>query len=135
MYLLEGEVAVRAKGRALIEPSSKLVHLSQCSTVKENVYYAARFHAKVDPDNFLCVIHNEMDQNKTWLPRLADRPTILVGGKIAPLPISLIGMITHGRQPGIFAHFGLSSLWSSNLDFTVTSIAKSLQDFRSTTMI
>ena len=50
---------------------------------------------------------------------------------MCPLPISLTGMITHGRQPGMFAHYALTCIWPSDPDFTVTSIAKCLRDLES----
>jgi hypothetical protein len=100
----------------------------QAQQSRKNVYYAARARAKVDPENFLCIIHDKMDQNKTWLPRLFEKPKSLAGGNRVPLPISLTGMITHGRQPGMFAHYGMSCLWPSDPDFTVTSIVKCLRD-------
>ena len=52
---------------------------------------------------------------------------------MCPLPISLTGMITHGRQPGMFAHYALTCIWPSDPDFTVTSIAKCLRDLESYT--
>jgi hypothetical protein len=45
-----------------------------------------------------------------------------------PLPMALTAMITHGWEPGVFAHFSLTSLWPSDPDFTITSILKCLWD-------
>jgi hypothetical protein len=52
----------------------------------------------------------------------------LSGSNISPLPISLTGMITHGRLPGMFAHYALTCIWPSDPDFTIISIAKYLKD-------
>jgi hypothetical protein len=68
-----------------------------------------------------------MDQNKTLLS-WHDKMKLLSGSNMGPLPISLTGMITHGQQLGMFAHYALTCIWPSNPDFTVTSIAKYLRD-------
>ena len=115
----------RAKERAEIE-SLRATHLRQQMS-RRHVYYGARIRSKRDPDNHLCIIHDKMDQNKTWLPRMANHPKSL-STKSNPLPISLTGMITHGRDPGSFAHYGLTGLWAGDPDFTVTSITMCLRD-------
>src|SRR5450759_5830790 len=68
-----------------------------------------------------------MDQNKTWIPRMVEQPKSL-SAKSAPLPISLTGMITHGRDPRSYAHYGLIEIWACDPDFTITSITKCLRD-------
>jgi hypothetical protein len=70
-----------------------------------------------------------MDQNKTWLPRHKKMKS-LSESNISPLPISLTGMITHGREPRMFAHYALTCIWPSDLDFTISSIAKYLRDLK-----
>jgi hypothetical protein len=94
---------------------------------RRHVYYAHRVLAKKDPENYLCIIHDKMDQAKTWIPRLVHTPKSLSGHGI-PLPIALTGMLTHGRDPGVYAHFSFTGLWAGDADFTVTSLAKCLRD-------
>ncbi|KAL3682337.1 hypothetical protein R1sor_000359 [Riccia sorocarpa] len=50
-----------------------------------------------------------------------------IGGCI-PLPISLTGMLTHGREPGIFCHLSLTGLWPGDPNFTVSSLARCIRD-------
>ena len=90
-------------------------------------YYSARLMSKKEPETYLCIIHDKMDQSKTWLPKLVPIPKYLssIGHN---LPVALTGMLTHGRLPGAYAHFSLTSLWPGDADFTVTSLAKCFQD-------
>ncbi|CAM6082794.1 unnamed protein product [Calypogeia fissa] len=37
-------------------------------------------------------------------------------------------MLTHGRDPGVYAHFSLTGLWLGDADFTVSSVAMCLRD-------
>ncbi|CAM6091068.1 unnamed protein product [Calypogeia fissa] len=37
-------------------------------------------------------------------------------------------MLTHGRDPGVYAHFSFIGLWPGDADFTVSSIAQCLRD-------
>ncbi|KAL3682702.1 hypothetical protein R1sor_000724 [Riccia sorocarpa] len=50
-----------------------------------------------------------------------------VGGCI-PLPISLTGMLTHGREPGAYCHLSVTGLWPGDPNFTVCSLARCLRD-------
>ena len=70
-------------------------------------YYSARIRSMNDPKNHLTIIHDKMDQNKTWIPRMVEQPKSL-SAKSAPLPISLTGMITHERDLGSYAVLGMS---------------------------
>jgi hypothetical protein len=78
----------------------------QAQQSRQNLYYIAQAQAKEDPKNFLCIIHDKMDQNKTW-PSEHDKMKSLSRSNISPLPISLTGMITYGQQPRMFAHYAL----------------------------
>jgi hypothetical protein len=91
------------------------------------VYYAHRVMAKQHPREYLCIIHDKMDQAKTSIPKMVSTPKSLAAHGI-PLPISLTGMLTHGRDPGVYAHFNVTGLWPKDADFTVTSLAKCLRD-------
>jgi hypothetical protein len=115
----------RKKERAILE-EGRANHLREQMS-RRYVYYAHRVLAKKDPDNYLCIIHDKMDQNKTWIPRLVTVPKSLTANGMA-LPIALTGMLTHGREPGVYAHFSLSSIRPGDFDFTITSIAKCLRD-------
>ncbi|KAL3696219.1 hypothetical protein R1sor_010295 [Riccia sorocarpa] len=95
---------------------------------RRNVYYAKRTIAKAQPDKYLCLIHDKMDQAKTNIPRLADNMKKLHMGGCLPLPVSLTGMLTHGRDPGAYCHLSLTCLWPGDPNFTVTSLAKCLRD-------
>ena len=68
-----------------------------------------------------------MDQSKTWIPRLVFIPKSLQNLGIS-LPVALTRMLTHGREPNVYAHLSISSIWPGDSDFTVTSIAKCLRD-------
>ena len=115
----------RFKERAELE-RKRAEHLQEQMS-RRQIYYSWRIRSKQEPHNYLCIIHDKMDQKKTWLPRVANIPKSLAG-KHNPLPISLTGMITHGRDPGAYAHYGLTGLWASDPDFTITSITKCLRD-------
>ncbi|KAL3688706.1 hypothetical protein R1sor_015015 [Riccia sorocarpa] len=53
---------------------------------RRNVYYAKRTLAKAQPEKYLCLIHDMMDQNKTNIPRLVDNMKKLHAGGCIPLP-------------------------------------------------
>ncbi|KAL3695807.1 hypothetical protein R1sor_009883 [Riccia sorocarpa] len=95
---------------------------------RRNVYYAKRTLAKTQPERYLCLIHDKMDQNKTNIPRLADNMKKLHVGGCIPLPISLTGMLTHGREPGAYCHLSVTGLWPGDPNFTVSSLARCLRD-------
>ncbi|KAL3694261.1 hypothetical protein R1sor_007912 [Riccia sorocarpa] len=96
---------------------------------RRNVYYAKRALAKAQPEKYLCLIHDKMDQNKTNIPRLANNMKRLhSGGSCMPLPVSLTGMLTHGREPGAFCHLSVNGLWPGDPNFTVSSFARCLRD-------
>ncbi|CAM6086115.1 unnamed protein product [Calypogeia fissa] len=89
---------------------------------RRQAYYPHQVLAKTNPSEYLCIIHDKMDQAKMWIPRLVATPKSLFGNGI-PLPVALTGMLTHGRDPGIYAHFSLTRLWPGDADFTVSSSA------------
>ena len=111
--------------RAALE-KARAAHLREQMS-RRHVYYAHRILAKRDPGNYLSIIHDKMDQAKTWIPRLETWPKSLSNLGMA-LPVALTGMLTHGRDPGAYAHFSLSGVWPGDSDFTITSIAKCLRD-------
>ncbi|KAL3696503.1 hypothetical protein R1sor_010579 [Riccia sorocarpa] len=50
-----------------------------------------------------------------------------IGGCI-PLPISLTGMLTHGRESRAFCHLSITGLWPGDPNFTVSSLPRCLRD-------
>ncbi|KAL3679963.1 hypothetical protein R1sor_022919 [Riccia sorocarpa] len=102
-------------------------HMSEQMS-RRNVYYVKRTLAKTQPERYLCLIHDKMDQNKTNIPRLADNMKKLHVGGCIPLPISLTWMLTHGREPGAYCHLSVTGLWPGDPNFTVSSLARCLRD-------
>ncbi|KAL3678894.1 hypothetical protein R1sor_021850 [Riccia sorocarpa] len=103
-------------------------HMSEQMS-RRNVYYAKRALAKAQPEKYLCLIHDKMDQNKTNISRLANNMKRLhSGGSCMPLPVSLTGMLTHGSKPGAFCHLSVNGLWPGDPNFTVSSLARCLRD-------
>ncbi|KAL3698009.1 hypothetical protein R1sor_012085 [Riccia sorocarpa] len=103
-------------------------HMSEQMS-RRNVYYAKRALAKAQPEKYLCLIHDKMDQNKTNIPRLANNMKRLHSrGSCMPLHVSLTGMLTHGREPGAFCHLSVNGLWPGDPNFTVSSLARCLRD-------
>lgn len=90
-----------------------------------SVYYSNRLLSCVKPEEYLCIIHDKMDQKKTCIPRLFPEPKATSQSYV--LPVSLTGMLTHGHGPRTFGHFGLG-LWKSDPNFTIGSLAKCLRD-------
>ncbi len=70
-------------------------------------------------DEFLCIIHDKMDHVKTALPRLQVYNKMISG--LGPLPITLIGMITHGHETKKYAQYS-NELWPNNPNFTIGSL-------------
>ncbi|KAL3680123.1 hypothetical protein R1sor_023079 [Riccia sorocarpa] len=103
-------------------------HMSEQMS-RRNVYYAKKALAKAQPEKYLCLIHDKMDQNKTNIPRLANNMKRLhSGGSCMPLPFSFTSMLTHGREPGAFCHLSVNGLWPGDPNFTVSSLARCLRD-------
>jgi hypothetical protein len=111
--------------RAKLE-ADRTRHLREQMSRRQS-YYSHRVLAKTNPSEYLCIIHDKMDQAKTWIPRLVATPKSLSGNGI-PLPVALTGMLTHGRDHGVYAHFSLTGLWPGDADFIVSSVAMCLRD-------
>ena len=67
-----------------------------------------------------------MDQKKKAIPRLWVVPKGVDSSY--NLQVALIGMITHGHAEGHYGHFFLNSLWPSDSNLTVGSIANCLHN-------
>jgi len=51
-------------------------------------------------EDFFCIIHDKMDPSKTALPRLQVKNKLVI--RVGQLPITLNGMIVHGRDDEAF---------------------------------
>ncbi|KAL3683107.1 hypothetical protein R1sor_001129 [Riccia sorocarpa] len=92
------------------------------------VYYSHRELSTSSPSLYLSFIHDAMDLAKTIIPRLCDKVKTLMGS-VQPLPLKVIGILNHGHEPGVVAHVTVGGLWKSDPNYTITSIAKKLQDY------
>ena len=90
-----------------------------------NLYYAWRSSSEMNPNKFLCIIHDKMDQSKTAIPHIKPVPKSLNG--VERLPVSLTGMLTHGHGQTAYGHFALG-LWPSDPNFTIASLSKCLRN-------
>ncbi|KAL3682453.1 hypothetical protein R1sor_000475 [Riccia sorocarpa] len=50
-------------------------------------------------------------------------------GQVQPLLLKVIGILNHGHEPSVVAHVSVGGLWPSDLNLTITSIAKQLRDY------
>ncbi|KAL3676630.1 hypothetical protein R1sor_026578 [Riccia sorocarpa] len=94
------------------------------------VYYTHRELSSTNPNLYLSFIHDAMDHSKTIIPRLTDKVKSLMG-QVQPFPLKVVGILNHGHEPGVVAHVSVSGLWPSDLNYTITSIAKQLRDYES----
>lgn len=65
---------------------------------RRHCYYSDRMMAKVDPENYLCIIHNKMDHAKTWLLRIGGNQPKSLSVIGHQMPFALTRMLTHGRD-------------------------------------
>jgi hypothetical protein len=72
-------------------------------------------------DEFLCVIHDKMDHAKTTLPRFQMTNKMIFG--LGQLPITFIGMITHGHGDEGYVQYS-NELWSNDPNFTIGSLLR-----------
>ncbi|KAL3679615.1 hypothetical protein R1sor_022571 [Riccia sorocarpa] len=93
------------------------------------VYYSHRELSTSSPSLYLSFIHDAMDLAKTIIPRLCDKVKTLMGS-VQPLPLKVIGILNHGHEPGVVAHVTVGGLWKSDPNYTITSIAKQLRDYK-----
>jgi hypothetical protein len=88
------------------------------------LYHAWRIELMQSKDEFLCIIHDKMDHVKTALPRLQVCNKMIYG--LGQLPITLIGMITHGHEDEKYAQYS-NELKPNNPNFTIGSLLWILQ--------
>ncbi|KAL3697424.1 hypothetical protein R1sor_011500 [Riccia sorocarpa] len=93
------------------------------------VYYSHRELSTSSPSLYLSFIHDAMDLAKTIIPRLCDKVKTLLGS-VQPLSLKVIEILNHGHEPGVVAHVTVGGLWKSDPNYTITSIAKQLRDYK-----
>ena len=101
------------------------VHMAQQKSCR-SLYYAWRTYSETQPQKYVCIIHDKMDQKKTAIPRLRIVPKGVDSGY--NLQVALIGMITHGHGEGHYGHFVLNGLWPADPNLTIGSIANCLHN-------
>lgn len=101
------------------------VHMAQQKTCR-NLYYAWRTFSKTQPQKYVCIIHDKMDQKKIAILRLRVTSQTVDSGYNSQ--VTLIGMITHGHAKGHYGHFVLNGLWPSDPNLTIGSIANCLHN-------
>jgi hypothetical protein len=75
-------------------------------------------------DEFLCIIHDEMDHAKTVLPRLQMCNKMILG--LGQLPIILTTIITHGHGDERYVQY-YNELWPNNPNFIIRSLLRFLR--------
>ncbi|KAL3700444.1 hypothetical protein R1sor_018466 [Riccia sorocarpa] len=90
-------------------------------------YYSHNLLATSEPHLFKSGIHDGMDSNKTSVPKLANNIKALAGVDM-PLPVKIAGILNQGSGPPSCAHVCIGGLWSSDPNFTISSVAKYLRD-------
>ncbi|KAL3683028.1 hypothetical protein R1sor_001050 [Riccia sorocarpa] len=93
-----------------------------------NEYYSHREMLTRTSSLCLSFIHDAMDHAKTYVLRLSDKLKSLMG-HVTPLPLKVVGIINHGHEPNVVAHVTVTSIWKSDPNYTVSSIAKQLRDY------
>ncbi|KAL3682248.1 hypothetical protein R1sor_000270 [Riccia sorocarpa] len=90
-------------------------------------YYSHNLLATSEPHLFKSAIHDGMDSNKTSVPKLTNNIKALAGVGM-PLPVKIAGILNRGSGPPSCAHVCIGGLWSSDPNFTISSVAKSLNN-------
>ena len=101
---LEAKPSLEERERIINERN---IHMNQQQSCK-SLYYAWRIFFETQPQKYVCIIHDKMDQKKTTIPSLRITPKG-VDSRYS-LPIALVGMITHGHAEGNYGHFLLNGL-------------------------
>jgi hypothetical protein len=89
------------------------------------LYYANKNLAISEPKKVLTIIHDKMDHSKIASPHFSHKNKSTEA--FMKLPVLVTGMIAHGHGDIRYAHYALD-LYLANLNHTVGSIAKVLQD-------
>ena len=110
--------SLKARLRARIIDERK-IHMRQQQSCR-SLYYAWRTYLELQPQKYVCIIHDKMDQKKTAIPRLQTLPKEI--DSAWQLQVVLIGMTTHGHGEGHYGHFTLNGLWPSDPNLTIGSI-------------
>ncbi len=97
-----------------------VLHQKSC----KNLYYIQRIELVQSKDEFLCIIHENMDHAKIVLSRLQVCNKMIF--RLGQLPITLMSMIAHGHRDERFAHY-FNELWPNNPNFIIGSLLRLLQ--------
>ncbi len=89
-----------------------ILHQESCI----NLYHTWRIELVRSKDEFLCIIYDKMDHAKTAFPRLQVCNKMIFG--LGQLPITLMGMITHGHEDERCAQYS-NKLWPNNPNFAI----------------
>ena len=88
-------------------------------------YYAKCYQSQNYPHECLTIMHDKMDHAKTTSLVFSYKNKELDG--LAKLPVSVIGMISHGHGDIWYAHYGLD-IFPHDSNYTIGSMAKLLRD-------
>ena len=83
---------VQDRANLLMEKRKHMLAQMMC----RNLYYSWKQKACCEPSKYVCIIHDKMDQVKTYILRLEPHPKSL--SRVMQLPISLTGMLVHGHK-------------------------------------
>ena len=83
------------------------------------LYHGWSSNSVDSPSEFLCIIHNKIDHTKSAISRM-QRSTKATSG-LGQIPISVIGMLTHGHGDRAYAHYS-TAFWPRDSNFTISSI-------------
>jgi hypothetical protein len=92
-----------------------ILHQESC----RSLYHTWRLEFVQSKDEFLCVIHDKMDHPKIAFPKFQVTNKMIYG--LGQLPITLIGMITHGHGDEKYA-LDFNELWPNDPNFTIGSL-------------
>ncbi len=97
-----------------------ILHKESCI----NLYHTWRIELVRSKDEFPYIIHEKMDHAKTAFPRLQLCNKMIF--RLGQLPITLMGMITHGHKDERYAQY-FNELWPNNPNFTIGSLLQFFQ--------
>lgn len=101
-----------------------------CFRQEQNCYYAHREKARSDPEKYLTIILDGMDQNKTNLPYLVRLPKSLQN--LQRLRTHLTGALVHTRSPHgkiVYAFFDFLQ-WPYDSNLNIQVLLEILLDFK-----
>ena len=90
----------------------------------QKLYHSWHTEAVVSPVEFLCIIHDKIDTEKTALPRMK----VITKGtsRLEKLPMSITSILAYGHGNNAYAYYS-TSLWPGDSNYTISSLCKVLQ--------